>query len=152
MRVLVTALVVAAALPGVVGGGARAAGRPPAGTFTGCPSHTLPLQGAPRSFERTLDSAVLRFVRTSFSKFAQTPSSQLAGARVRFVTLVRDWLPSGWIKSECGGAVWRDSVAVDVYFPRLDKPHNPVGHCNACAHLTFLAARGTHGWSVWGRY
>ena len=84
--------------------------------------------------------AVLQFVRTSFRKFAETRPNELAGARVRFMIFVRDWLPSGWIKSECGVAVWRNSVAVDVYFPRLDKPHNPVGHCNACAHLTFLAA------------
>jgi hypothetical protein len=91
-------------------------------------------------------------VRTSFLKFTQTPLTQLVGARVRLVILVRDWGPSGWIKSECGRKVWRNSVAVDVYFPRLDKPHNPVGHCNACAHLTFLAARTPGGWSVWGRY
>jgi hypothetical protein len=95
---------------------------------------------------------VLQFVRTSFSKVAQTPPSNLVGARVRFVIRVRNWLPSGWIKSECGLRVWRDSVAVDVYFPRLDPPHNPVGHCNACAHVTFLAARTSGGWTVWGRY
>jgi hypothetical protein len=68
------------------------------------------------------------------------------------ITLVRHWLPSGWIKRECGPTVWRNSVAVDVYFPRLDKPHNPVGHCNACAHVTFLAALTRGGWTVWGDY
>jgi hypothetical protein len=49
--------------------------------------------------------------------------------------------------------LWRNSVAVDVYFPRMDKPHNPIGHCNACAHLTFLAAltRGG-GRTIWGDY
>ena len=68
------------------------------------------------------------------------------------VLLVRRWLPSDWIKQECGLTVWRRSVAVAVYFPRLDKPHNPIGHCNACAVLTFIAARTLGGWTVWARY
>jgi hypothetical protein len=95
---------------------------------------------------------VLQFVRTSFVKFAQTPPDRLVGARVRWIGPVRRWRPSGWIKTECGAAAWRNSVAVDVYFPLLDKPHNPIGHCNDCAHLTFLAARTAGGWTVWGRY
>jgi hypothetical protein len=65
--------------------------------------------------------------------------------------LVRQWLPSGWIKQECGLTVWRRSIAVAVYFPRLEKPHNPIGDCNACAVLTFIAAR-TGDWTVWARY
>jgi hypothetical protein len=44
------------------------------------------------------------------------------------------------------------AVAVAVYFPRLDKPHDPIGHCNACAVLTFIAARTTGDWTVWARY
>jgi len=95
---------------------------------------------------------VLQFVRTDFLRYAQSPPSELAGARVRRVLPVTRWLPSGWIEKECGSVVRERSVAVLVYFPRLDKPHNPVGHCNACAQLTFLLARTPSGWTVWGRY
>jgi len=152
MRVLVVGLVL---LVSVTASSARAqsiAGPPPVGTFSGCPRDTRPLLGPLSSFAGPLRMAVLQFVRTSFAKLVHSPSSQLVGARVRSVILVRNWLPSGWIKSECGLRVWQNSVAVDLYFPRLDLPHNPVGHCNACAHLTFLAARTSGGWTVWGRY
>ena len=71
---------------------------------------------------------------------------------MRRVLPVRNWLPSGWVEAECGHRVWERSLTVLVYFPRLDKPHNPIGHCNACAQLTFLLARTASGWSVWGRY
>lgn len=150
MRILIAWLVVAAALAATSAAGAFAAGGRPAGTFSGCPRDTRPLPGPLRVFERPLRVAVLQFVHTSFRKISETPPSELVGARVRFVISVRDWVPSGWIKRECGLKVWRNSVAVDVYFPRLDKPHNPVGHCNACAHLTFLTARTSGGWTVWG--
>jgi hypothetical protein len=95
---------------------------------------------------------VLQFVRTSLPNIGNQSADQLVGARIRQMILVRHWLPSGWIKQECGVTVWHNSVAVDVYFPRLDKPHNPVGHCNDCAHLTFLTARIRGGWTVWGDY
>jgi hypothetical protein len=124
----------------------------PVGTFHGCPRDPRPLPPHLPSYELGVRTAVLRFVRTGFLPFAQTPRSQLVGARVLKVLLVREWLPSGWIKQECGLTVWRRSVAVAVYFPRLDKPHNPIGHCNACAVLTFIAARTTGDWTVWARY
>jgi hypothetical protein len=152
MRLLVVGLLLLISIAASSGRAQLIAGSPPVGTFSGCPRDTRPLPGPVSSLERPLRIAVLQFVRTSFPKVAQTPPSKLVGARVRSVILVRNWLPSGWIKSECGLRVWRNSAAVDVYFPRLDPPHNPVGHCNACAHLTFLAARTTGGWTVWGRY
>jgi len=152
MRVLIVGLVLLTAVAASSASTQAIAGSPPVGTFSGCPRDTRPLPGPLRTFERPVGVAVLQFVRTSFPKIVQTPPSQLVGARIRFVTLVRNWLPSGWIKRECGVPVWRNSVALDVYFPRLDRPHNPVGHCNACAHLTFLAARTSGGWTVWGRY
>lgn len=130
---------------------ARTAGPPP-GTFSGCPHDTRPLPRRLSASVRTVRSAVEQFVRTSLWKVASAPASELVGARVGDVVRVSDWLPSGWIRSECGRAVWRDSVAVGVYVPRLDKPHNPVGHCNACAHVTLLAARTAGGWTVWGDY
>ena len=124
----------------------------PVGTFTGCPTHVRPLPRHAASYEATVERIALRFVRTGFLRYAQTPAANLLGARVRRVLPVRDWGPSGWIKTECGLRVWERSVTVLVYFPRLDKPHNPVGHCNAYAQLTFLLARADSGWSVWGRY
>jgi hypothetical protein len=149
-RALAVAAIVV--LTAVVASSARAqvSGAPP-GTFSGCPHDTQALPGPLRSFERPVRIAVLQFVRTSFRTFARTPPSLLDGARVRSVWLVRDWLPSGWIRSECRIAVWRNSVAVDVYFPRLDRPHNPVGRCSDCAHVTFLATSTRGGWTVWGR-
>jgi len=123
---------------------------PPSATFSGCPRDTRPFPVAADRFERPLRAAVLQFVRTSLPKISKTPAKDLLGARIRKVVPVRDWLPSGWIKRECGLTVWRDSVAVDVYFPHLDRPRNPVGHCNACAHLTVLTALTRGGWTVWG--
>jgi hypothetical protein len=144
MSVLATATVSATARSGSAGS--------PVGTFSGCPHDTRPIPERIATFERPLRIAVLQFVGTSFRHFTKQPAGQLAGARIRQIILVRHWLPSGWIKSECGKTVWRNSAAVDVYFPRLDKPHNPVGHCNACAHLTFLTALTRGGWTVWGDY
>jgi hypothetical protein len=153
MAARLTACVVAALAAATISATARpaSAGTPP-GTFSGCPQNTRPIAGNVPTFERPLRVAVLQFVRTSFRNITTTPVRQLAGARIRRIILVRHWLPSGWIRRECGKAVWRNSVAVDVYFPRLDKPHNPVGHCNDCAHLTFLTALTRGGWTVWGDY
>jgi len=124
----------------------------PVGTFTGCPQQIRPLPRQLPQYEATVKSTALQFVRTGFLKYAQTPATELLGARVRRVLPVRDWGPSGWVKTECGLLVWKRSVTVLVYFRRLDKPHNPIGHCNACAQLTLLLARTDSGWLVWGRY
>jgi hypothetical protein len=124
----------------------------PVGTFAGCPRDVRPLSSPLASYEPAVKRAVLAFVQTGFLKYAKSPPSELVGARAVKVLLVRHWLPSGWIKQECGLLVWQRSVAVDVYFPRLDKPHNPVGHCNACASLVFITARTPTGWTVWARY
>jgi hypothetical protein len=152
MRVLVVGLLLLTAVTATSVRAQSMAGSPPVGTFSGCPRDTRPLPEPVSSFERPLRIVVLQFIRTSFPKLVRSPPSQLVGARVRSLILVRSWPPSGWIKTECGVRVWQNSVAVDVYFPRMDPPHNPVGHCNACAHLTFLAARTSGGWTVWGRY
>jgi hypothetical protein len=61
-------------------------------------------------------------------------------------------VPSGWIKSECGLAVWQRSLAVSVYFPAMDPPHNPIGHRDDCAHIIFLASKTILGWTDWGNY
>jgi hypothetical protein len=123
----------------------------PAGTFYGCPHHVLPLPGSAASYASTVRAVVLRFVATTFARRSKTPK-QLIGAQTTGVQLVRDWLPSGWIKSECGNAVWQRSIAVFVYFRAMDLPHNPIGHCNDCDHITFITSRTATGWTVWGLY
>lgn len=95
--------------------------------------------------------AVRQFLRTTFVHISHTPA-KLVGARTTAVFLVSNWLPSGWIKRECSVRVWRRSVGVSVYFPAMDPAHNPVGHCNDCATVTFLASPTAGGWSVWGDY
>lgn len=153
MRRIAACLFVLLALAAVLASAAVSFDRGiPVGTFHGCPRDPRPLPPHLPSYELGVRTAVLRFVRTGFLRFAQTPRPQLVGARVLKVVWVQRWLPSGWIKQECGLTVWRRSVAVAVYFPRLDKPHNPIGHCNACAVLTFIAARTIGDWTVWARY
>jgi len=101
----------------------------PTGTFNGCPQHVLPLPGSAASYAPTVRTVVLHFVATTFARRSKT-TKQLVGAETTGVQLVRHWLPSGWIKSECGTAVWQRSIAVFVYFPARDLPHNPLGRCN----------------------
>jgi hypothetical protein len=145
VRLALCALVAAAA----AGAGTAA---PPPGTFAGCPRDTRPLPAGPLvSYAPQLRRAVLEFVHTQFLKLSAHPPD-VRGARVVQILLVTRWRPSGWIKTECGATVWRRSVAAVVYFPKLDKPHNPIGHCNDCAHITFLAVRTEGGWTVWGDY
>ena len=112
------------------------------GTFHGCPRGVLPI---PTPYLAAVDRAVLRFVRVKHA-------GDGVGAYGVDTRLVRRWLPSGWIKDECGRVVWERSVAVTIFFPKLDLGHNPVGRCNACAHLTYIAARTERGWTVWGNY
>jgi hypothetical protein len=152
MRAFASVVAVVAAV-GVACGAALAtpSGVPP-GTFSGCPRDTRPLPLQPlATYAPAVRSAVLQFVRTSFTHISHTPA-KLAGARTTDAFLVTKWVPSGWIKSECSVALWRRSVGVNVYFPAMDPAHNPVGHCNDCAHIVFLAAQTRGGWTVWGDY
>ena len=57
---------------------------------------------------------------------------------------VRDWLPSGRIKRECGRVVWERSVVVDFDLPAM-------GPCEACAHVVFLLGKTRRGWITWGQ-
>jgi hypothetical protein len=149
---VVVVVVVAAALGATTATAVASRSGVPPGTFSGCPHDTRPLPGRPlAAYAPTVRKAVLQFVRTSFVHLFKTPP-KIAGARTTQVFLVTNWLPSGWIKRECGIALWRRSVGVSVYFPAMDPPHNPVGHCNACSHLAFLASRTLGGWTVWGDY
>jgi hypothetical protein len=128
-----------------------APGRVPAGTFTGCPRRVAPLPRPAPTYAPAARKAVLRFVRNTLSRESRT-LKKLVDAETTNVVLVRQWLPSGWIKTECGVGVWERSIAVGVYFPALDLPHNPVGRCGDCDHITFLLSRTPGGWSVWGDY
>lgn len=112
------------------------------GTYHGCPRSVQPLPAPLASSVPALRADVLAFARARVKQ----------RGRVTDVRLVQNWLPSGWIARECGTAVWRRSVAVSVYFPALDPPHNPIGHCNSCASITFIASRTASGWTVWARY
>lgn len=151
--VLICAVVSCAVFSSVANSGTQVrSGGVPVGMFKGCPRHVHPLPGELAQYKQTVELGALQFVRTGFLKYAQTPATNLVGARVRRVLPVQAWGPSGWIRDECGLLIWKRSVSVLVYFPRLDKPHNPIGHCNACAQLTFLLARTDRGWAVWGRY
>ena len=151
-HVLIGLLVTGAFTLAVASVDASASGRSvPFGTFSGCPPHVLPLPDSAAQYAPTVRKVVLRFVATTFALRSKTPK-KLDGARTTGVLLVRHWLPSGWIKSECGRNVWERSIAVQVYFPALDLPHNPIGHCNDCARLIFIASRTSTGWTVWGEY
>lgn len=120
----------------------------PAGTFGGCPRGTLPLTGTLASYAPEARTRVLSFVRTRASRL----KLKVDGARANRVLRVSAWLPSGWIKSECGLLLWKRSLAVSVFFPAMDSAHNPVGRCADCASITYLIAKLPRGWVVWGNY
>jgi len=125
--------------------GAALAGTP-AGTIAGCPQSTLPLPGTAVVYVPSARKVVLRYVR------AHPKHLKIAGARTNLVLLMRHWLPSGWVKSECGLRVWERSLVVGVHFPAMDPPHNPVGNCSDCAEIRYLLARTPRGWLVWGLF
>jgi hypothetical protein len=118
----------------------------PFGTFAGCPQATLPLPDAASTYAGTARKVVLAFVHT------HPLHMKTAGATTASVLLVRHWLPSGWVESECGLRVWQRSLVVGVYYPAMDPPHNPIGHCNACARIRFLLSKTPRGWLVWGLF
>ena len=122
----------------------------PDGTFNGCPARLRPL---PKTFQPTARHAATIFLATTYAKWNREKhwGIKLADAQVGQPFLVRHWLPSGWIKTECGTRVWERSVGVSVRFPAMEYP-NPKGPCNACAHVTLLLGRTQHGWVTWGNY
>jgi hypothetical protein len=76
---------------------------------------------------------------------------RLRGAKEKAPFLVTDWLPSGWIRAECGLKVWKRSVVVTFRLPAMEYP-NPKGPCSDCAHVTLLLGRTAHGWTAWGNF
>ena len=142
------AIVVVAAMACSVALGAT--GGKPVGTFDGCPSA---LQPVPTAYKTTARHAATIFLTTTYAKWDRERrwGIRLAGAEVGQPFLVRHWLPSGWIKSECGTNVWQRSVGVHVTFPAMEYP-NPKGPCNDCSHVTLLLGKTHHGWATWGNY
>jgi hypothetical protein len=140
------------ALVGMIGVASATATRVPPGTFDGCPSAITALSQPASSYAPVVSREVLRFIRTTRFRLMSSSRARQAGAQVTSVFLVRTWLPSGWVKSECGKLVWRNSVGVTVYFPLLNLPHNPVGRCDACDHVIVLTSNTRRGWTVWGSY
>lgn len=144
---LATFLVAAAAYagPGFAGPAAK-----PVGTFNGCPTGLLPV---PAGYRIQARRAAAVFLHTTYARWNRVHhwGIRLAGAEVGTPVLVRHWLPSGWIEEECGKRVWLRSVVVGIGFPAMEYP-NPVGPCNACAHVAFLLGRTSGGWIAWGNY
>jgi len=122
----------------------------PFGTFSGCPVGLLP---PPATYEPAARHAASVFLTTTYAKWNTERhwGMKLAGAEVGEPFLVRNWLPSGWIKTECGRGVWQRSVGVTVGFPAMEYP-NPEGPCADCAHVTLLLGKTRHGWVTWGNY
>lgn len=122
----------------------------PVGTFNGCPAGLQPL---PSKYKTASRHAAIVFLTTTYATWNKERhwGMMLKGAQVGEPFLVRHWLPSGWIKTECGNEVWRRSVGVSVRFPAMEYP-NPKGPCNACAHVTLLLGETRHGWMTWGNY
>jgi hypothetical protein len=126
-----------------------AAGKPP-GTFNGCPAG---LRALPRNWQPAARTAALKFLRTSYANWNRERHwrLRLSGAKAGKAFLVRHWLPSGWIRSECGAAVWTRSVGVSFRLPAMEFP-NPKGPCNDCGHVTLLLGFTSNGWITWGNY
>jgi hypothetical protein len=122
----------------------------PVGTFNGCPVGLKPLS---TTYKPAARHAAIVFLATTYVKWNKERhwGLRLAGARVGDPFPVRRWLPSGWIKTECGNQVWRRSVGVGVRFPAM-LYRNPKGPCNACAHVTLLLGETPRGWVTWGNY
>ena len=125
----------------------------PVGTFNGCPAGLRVLPTNPAGWRPAARQAASIFLKTTFARWNKQRhwGIRLAGAYVGEPFLVRHWLPSGWIKSECGLAVWQRSVWVNVTFPAMEYP-NPKGPCNSCAQEVLLLGDTRHGWITWGSY
>jgi hypothetical protein len=145
------ACIVASAIAAAVCAAAMAASPgKPAGTFNGCPSGLVP---PPSTYKPAVRHAASVFLTTTYAKWNEERhwGMRLTGARVGEPFLVRHWLPSGWVRTECGNGVWRRSVGVNVSFPAMEYP-NPKGPCNDCAHVTLLLGKTSRGWVTWGNY
>jgi hypothetical protein len=120
------------------------------GTFNGCPHG---LQALPLTWRHEAATEAMTFLTTTYAAWNRQRhwALRMAGAQGGAPFLVRRWLPSGWIKRECGRTVWARSVGVTFIFPAMEYP-NPKGPCNACAHVTLLLGKTRSAWVSWGNY
>jgi hypothetical protein len=127
-----------------------AVGSKPVRTFNGCPRG---LEALPANWQPQARIEAREFLTTTYATWNRERhwGLRLAGAQEGTPFLVRHWLPSGWIKSECGRIVWARSVGVTFVFPAMEYP-NPKGPCNACAHVTLLLGKTPTRWVTWGNY
>lgn len=147
-------LVVLLVAGSVAAGTALASGaRRPAGTFHGCPSGLIALPSSAALWRPQARRAGLHFLRTTYARWNRRHHWRLRLRRAKAgrPLLASHWLPSGWIKSECGETTRKRSVVVPIQLPAMEYP-NPVGPCNACAHVTLLLGLTRHGWTAWGQY
>jgi hypothetical protein len=131
---------------------ASADGRP-AGTFRGCPSGLVALPASGTSWRPEARQAGLHFLRTTYARWNRQRHwrLRLRGATAGSPLLASRWLPSGWIKSECGATTRQRSVVVPIHLPAMEYP-NPIGPCGDCARVTLLLGLTRSGWIAWGQY
>lgn len=130
----------------------NAAGRP-AGTFHGCPSGLVALPTNAARWRTEARQAAQHFLRTTYARWDRQHHwrLRLRGATAGRPFLASRWLPSGWIKTECGSTTRERSVVVPIGLPAMRYP-NPVGPCADCASLRLLLGLTRHGWTAWGQY
>jgi hypothetical protein len=154
VRSAVAALFVGAAVAlSVCGASLASAAGTPFGTFNGCPTGLLRQPSNPGGAAPTVRRVALRFLVTTYAQMNRSRDwgLKLTGAKAGRVLLVRDWLPNGWVKQECGLKVWQRSLVAFIRLPAMEYP-NPKGPCNDCAGIEFLLGKTTRGWTVWGQY
>jgi hypothetical protein len=153
VRLWAALLVLLAAIAVATGAAATSAAGRPAGTFHGCPSGLVALPADTALWRTEARQVGLHFVRTTYARWNRQHHWRL---RLRGATAGRPfrasrWLPSGWIKTECGSTTRERSVVVPISLPAMRYP-NPVGPCNDCASVTLLLGLTRHGWTAWGQY
>jgi hypothetical protein len=127
-------------------------GKPAAGTFNGCPAQLQSL-GARAQWQPAARHSAMTFLKTTYTRWnkARHWGLRLAGAKEGTPFLVRHWLPSGWIRNECGAMVWHRSVGVTFGLPAMEYA-NPKGPCGDCASVTLLLGKTRGGWTIWGQH
>lgn len=129
-----------------------AAGRP-AGTFHGCPDGLVALPASASLWRAQARQAGLHFLRTTYARWDRQRHwrLRLRGATAGRPFLASRWLPSGWIKTECGSTTRGRAVVLPIDLPAMRYP-NPVAPCGDCAGVRLLLGLTRHGWMAWGQY
>ena len=152
MRPRIALVVIGVLVGSMAAGTALASAAKPVGTFHGCPRGLVRLSSN-SSWRPEARRAALHFFRTTYARWNREHHwrLRLRGATAGRPLLASRWLPSGWIKTECGSTTRERSVVVPIGLPAMRYP-NPVGPCNDCASVTLLLGLTRHGWTAWGQY